>query len=296
MERTRDHIVLHNLPFAKGATFDSFHEIDDLNTRCLDGTRTKLLEEIQDWNRESSGKLIFWLNGAAGTGKSTISRTIAADLASKGKLAASFFFRRGEANRSTASQFFSTIVNQLVRALPALLPHVRKAIEKDPQIAQKVLREQFEILILQPLSAIQGQLTTIWMIVVDALDECDSDVQVKQLLEELSRLRVLSKNLRVFLTSRPELAPRDGFEQITRVSYQDLILHNIPNPIIDHDIMLFLTYRLDLIQKQSRNHLESTWPGIYTLRNLLSLVRPLFICATTICRFIEDPSVITAKE
>jgi len=47
-----------------------------------------------DWcaDPDPNSKCIFWLNGMAGTGKSTISRTIAQELAEKKRLAASFFF------------------------------------------------------------------------------------------------------------------------------------------------------------------------------------------------------------
>jgi pantothenate kinase-related protein Tda10 len=44
---------------------------------CHPATRVALLRQIQDWAQQPQSKSIFWLNGAAGTGKSTISRTFA---------------------------------------------------------------------------------------------------------------------------------------------------------------------------------------------------------------------------
>ncbi|THV98696.1 WD40 repeat-like protein [Aureobasidium pullulans] len=79
----------------KEATFDSYDERK--NNQCLPGTRVDLLAEIQDWSTSHHSKCIFWLNGIAGAGKSTISRSVA-DLFSKTEcLGANFFFKRGVA-------------------------------------------------------------------------------------------------------------------------------------------------------------------------------------------------------
>jgi len=92
----------------------------------------------------------------AGTGKSTISRTVAQSFAYGCKLGASFFFKRGEGDRGNARRFFTTITAQLVVKLPALMPYVRDAIEADPSISEKSMTEQFEKLIFQPLSKIES--------------------------------------------------------------------------------------------------------------------------------------------
>jgi hypothetical protein len=60
----------------------------------------------------------------AGTGKSTISCTVAQNFADKGDLGASFFFKRGEGDRGHAGLFIATIATQLVQKLPLLAPHV----------------------------------------------------------------------------------------------------------------------------------------------------------------------------
>ncbi len=63
------------LPIAKGASFDSLEE--EHNARCLPNTRSELLSQVMEWAEDEDGKPIFWLNGMAGTGKSTIARTVA---------------------------------------------------------------------------------------------------------------------------------------------------------------------------------------------------------------------------
>jgi hypothetical protein len=54
---------------------------------------------------------MYWLNGAAGTGKvyNFSDCNLAQQLADKNQLAASFFFKRGEGDRGNASRFFTTI-------------------------------------------------------------------------------------------------------------------------------------------------------------------------------------------
>jgi hypothetical protein len=117
----------------------------------------------------------------AGTGKSTISRTVAQSFANTGHLGASFLFKRGDGDRGSLSKFFTTVAAQLVARVPALALHVKNAIDADPIIFGKAAREQFEKLILEPLSKIPGGAPTAatLVVVVDALDECERDDDVK---------------------------------------------------------------------------------------------------------------------
>jgi hypothetical protein len=133
------------LPTAKGASFDS--HVEEHNSTCLPNTRTELLHHIQGWAKDKSGKPIFWLNGAAGTGKSTIARTVARTFADQRQLGASFFFKRGEGERGNATRFFTTIATQLAARVSEIRPGIKKAIEADPDVSEKALKDQFEKLI-----------------------------------------------------------------------------------------------------------------------------------------------------
>ncbi|EGO00453.1 hypothetical protein SERLA73DRAFT_26101, partial [Serpula lacrymans var. lacrymans S7.3] len=57
---------------------------------CLEGTREKVLDEIKTWVDDTIP--IHWLNGSAGSGKSTIVQTVAEWCADEERVAASFFF------------------------------------------------------------------------------------------------------------------------------------------------------------------------------------------------------------
>lgn len=86
--------TLSKLPIAEGAAFDSHAE--EHNPTCHPNTRVELLEKIDRWIRDPTAKTNFWLNGMAGTGKSTISRTVAGSALANGCLGASFFFKKAK--------------------------------------------------------------------------------------------------------------------------------------------------------------------------------------------------------
>ncbi|EXL39519.1 hypothetical protein FOCG_17876 [Fusarium oxysporum f. sp. radicis-lycopersici 26381] len=294
LQNVDDRTILSQLPAAEGASFDSHAE--EHNPTCLPNTREELLKEIDCWIDDPESKTIFWLNGKAGTGKSTISRTVAGSRSKQGDLGASFFFKRGEVDRGNLSKFVSTMARCLVWSTPAVAPFIKSAVNADPAIADKAVREQFEKLVREPL--LKATVTLLSrpsvVIVVDALDECEKDDDIKLLLQLFSNLRSTGPlRVRVLVTSRPELPVRLGFSSIDN-AHQDLILHKIPLPIIEHDISVFLRHEFASI----RNHfnkdaveelkLSMDWPGEVNLEKLTRAAVPLFIFAATLCRFIND--------
>ncbi|KAI7768452.1 hypothetical protein LZL87_014310 [Fusarium oxysporum] len=288
------HITLHRLQIAEGASFDS--KAEEHNPTCLPDTRVELLRDIERWIDDQNSKTIFWLNGMAGTGKSTISRTVAQMRHKHGDLGASFFFKRGEADRGSLSKFVPTLARQLAWSTLGAATFIKSAVEADPAIADKAVRDQFERLVREPLSrATSASLSRpSVVIVVDALDECEKDADVKLLLELFSSLRFVdSLRVRVLITSRPELAIRLGFFFIEG-TYKDLILQEIPHSIIEHDISVFLRHELASIRNNFNKgavdelKLSVHWPGESNLKKLTRAAMPLFIYAATICRFVND--------
>ncbi|KAK4556422.1 hypothetical protein LTR86_006566 [Recurvomyces mirabilis] len=176
---------------------------------------------------EETAICIYWLKGMAGTGKSTIARTVADMLHKKQSLGASFFFKRGEANRSSSRKLFPTLAYQLAARLPPLGKEIAKSLEANRGVCDKILREQFDKLMLDPLNATlvrrSAQLT--WVIVLDALDECASDRDIRTLIKLLAELKTVSSyHLRIFVTSRPELPIRLGFQTISGAYHHDVVL------------------------------------------------------------------------
>ena len=221
----------------------------------------------------------------AGTGKSTIARTIAQSFADQGQLGASFFFKRGEGERGNAARFFTTIATDLMGRVPEIRSGISKAIHTDPAISEKALKDQFEKLILQPLSEATAVQALELVIIIDALDECERDEDIRAILQLLSRTRGLKPvALRVFITSRPELHIRLGFRQMPDGTYKDLILHEVAKQTIRHDIRLFFEHKLREIQQQRL--LSPDWPSRDQIHALVELAVPLFIFAATVCRYV----------
>ena len=138
-----------------------FDSKDQNHTTCHPRTWVNLLRQINDWIQLPNSKSIFWLNGSAGTGKSTVSWTIAKWLTSESDhrgvdLGASFFFRRGEGDRGSASLSFPTIVRQLILKIRGLDGIIADVVISDSIILDKALGEQFDKLLYQPLCRISS--------------------------------------------------------------------------------------------------------------------------------------------
>ncbi|KAF2397937.1 hypothetical protein EJ06DRAFT_498328 [Trichodelitschia bisporula] len=277
---------LNELLYANGAAFDSYQEEDQ--PVCHEKTRVGLLSEISNWANapRASSKYIFWLNGIAGTGKSTISRTVSRDLKKKNQLGASFFFKRGEGDRGTASKFVTTIAYQLWTNQSEVSPFIAKAMDDNPAILTKSPNDQFKELIFQPLyETMDIRSQTSIVIVIDALDECEDADKILALLEQGK-----DTGLQIFLTSRPELPIRKGFKKkISEDAHQDVALHDIQEDTIRHDISTVLEHKLTEIREDGS--LPPDWPGVDMIQKLVDMAVPLFIFADTVCRFLAEDIV-----
>ncbi|KAL4745501.1 hypothetical protein BDW72DRAFT_186580 [Aspergillus terricola var. indicus] len=279
---------LDKLQVAHGAEFDS--SANQHESYCLLGTREAVLQRIKEWAMLPQEKCIFWLNGRAGTGKSTISRTVAKTFNEANLLGASFFFKRAEGDRGNTSKFFPTITRQLARKIPQLVHSVQKTIQGDSDIATKGLKEQFDKILLQPIVDLRSStlLIPVLVIVIDALDECEVENDILLILQLLPHLQKSnSVCFRIFIASRPELPIRLGFSKIAAHGFETLVLDEIPEHVIENDISLFLQHRLSGIRTE--RSLPADWPKDADIHALRELSSPLFIFAATACRLLEDP-------
>jgi archaellum biogenesis ATPase FlaH len=255
--------------------------------KCHDNTRVKLLQDIEQWSVGRQDQFLFWLNGQAGTGKSTIALTVAQRLHNERRLGASFFFSRDQRGRENAKMFFTTLASQLADLSLDLRDLISEAIAKHHRIAGKEPREQWNRLIIEPLRQCQSHWSPI-VVVIDALDEYDGEDgrdrenDIREILSLFIQLKDLDNiRLRIFITSRPEI--RNSIVVPTTI-LRDVALHNTEGS--EHDIGLFL--RDELADIQRRRCPGEEWPALDQIQRLTEKAGNLFIYAATACSFINS--------
>lgn len=289
-----DKVDLTGLTVVKNAIYDSYADED--SPRCLQGTREDLLCRIALWADDRDGKLIYWLCGKAGTGKSTVSRTVAHTLKQQGRPVATFFFKRGEADRSNAGLLFPTVARQLADTMPGLSHSIAAALNEDSLLCGSNLEKQFDSLLLQPLKnvVLANMPSQSLALVIDALDECERSTDIDKVLELLARLEhIPSLSLRIFLTSRPDHPILGHFAAMSEPLHHDIKLEEVQATTIEHDIRIFLKDECAKIRRKQEirnpyDALPADWPDGGSIEALVKLAVPLFIAAVTLCRYISE--------
>src|SRR5579872_1660198 len=134
---TAEAAVLNNFRSARQAEYRHGSRVG-----CLKGTRTTVLDKIELWTRDPDGQPVYWLNGLAGTGKTTIAQTIAERMFADGRLGASFFCSRDFEDRRNLKFIFPTIAIQLARTYTQLRSKLIPLLRSDPEIGHESLYGQ----------------------------------------------------------------------------------------------------------------------------------------------------------
>ncbi|KAL8868393.1 MAG: hypothetical protein Q9174_005022, partial [Haloplaca sp. 1 TL-2023] len=282
-QRHEQQQLLAKLPFAASASFDSYHRQHE--PECIANTRVELLQTLQEWGRDHQRK-ILWLSGMAGTGKSTISRTLANRFSAEKTLGGNFFFSRASGDANHAANVVGTLAHQLANKLPILKLSICEAISLNPDVLGQGLRNQWKALIHTPLSRANFEDKLTVNIILDALDECSSDDDIRIILQLLVEVKDLQNiDLGVFVTSRPEVIIRLGFEAMPEITHQRLDLRDIPRSVVQHDILTLLESEFECIRRQ---HRVRDWPTQQDQQILVQRSDCLFIYAKTVCRYVGD--------
>ncbi|KAF4921083.1 Vegetative incompatibility protein HET-E-1 [Colletotrichum fructicola] len=277
-----------DLPIVHEARYDSA-DVQD-GPRCESGTRRLIRDKIALWVNEYSAEPVFWLAGPAGTGKSTIARTIVDTFAGENRLVAGYFFKRGEQGRNNTTRLFPTLAAQLAETIPAFKSCLQKSLrglDRDA-VEKKGLEVQFNQLLWRPLADLALETSRLAkVIIIDALDECERPEHLRQILALLSKFGTFTTVcLRVLVTSRSTSAVTTALDG---VCHRNLNLEAEHRDEAQTDIATFLKQRFADIR--NRWKIDETWPDhrqIDRLIHLSTTPSPLFIYAATLCRFIDD--------
>ncbi|CAG8358973.1 unnamed protein product [Penicillium salamii] len=246
---------------------------------CLPGTRLEVLHSIRAWIDSDESQHMFWLVGWPGTGKSIIARTIARALdgGNDQHWVASFFFSRGNKETGHGERFCSTIAWQLCSNQSKFRNKLEEAFSADQLIFQQTsLIDQWKELIAKTISRLDcSPVPTRLVIVIDALDECESDNDIDQILQFLAdpggafnRTR-----LRVLITSRPESRIRN----LTQFPAEpDLVLQRVNEVTVNSDVAIFLRHNLSQVATESE------------IQALVKRSAGIFVWAEAACRYINQ--------
>jgi hypothetical protein len=221
--------------------------------------------------------------------------TIAQSIDNQGAILASFFFKRGGGDLAHSRKLISTIVFQLATRSDLFGSFVCDALREHPNLGDSAsLSQQYDKLLLRPLQRVRQSITQTpsFVVVLDALDECDDFDDVRLFLRLLGSTQDMAGlGLRVVVTSRPEVPIRLGFHSMKHIAYHELALHDVPRAIIDQDIEKFV--RHELFQIKTGRVLPGSWPGEDKIQIITTRADGLFIYAATVCRYVNSPRQVS---
>ena len=254
---------------------------------CMKGTREEVLLQLEHWLTDEQDQRVFWLNGLAGTGKSTIAQTFAEMSFADGRLGASFFCSRDFEDRSNLQAIFPTLAFQLAYRYLPFREGLLRVLRANPDVGRETLCSQMERLIIGPLKA--TQIST--LIIIDALDECKDEEPASAILSILSRYVDQIPDVKFFITGRPESRIRSGFRLAALRPITEVFkLHNVKRPVVDTDIKLFFRTRLtDIARNRSHCDVTEEWPLSSDIDILCKKAAGLFIYASTVIKFVASP-------
>jgi hypothetical protein len=307
--------------FISGALHNSAEQGD--SPKCHENTRVAVIEEIMAWvNNSNRQTQVLWMNGAAGAGKTAIAHTIAEMCYKARILAASFFCSRSVSGREEKTYLITTIVSQLIVAIPHMREHVGNALHEDHSLLSRSLETQLEALIVKPLELLRSQIRKLLelgkqqpvisagisanisadiindidflrshpkFIILDGLDECGDSTSHQSVLRLI--LAAISKyNLPFFflIASRPEQKIREAFNEsamgrlTVRLALDDKYLP-------DKDIRTFLVSKFQDIKKRHPSGASlPLWPPKNDIERLVQKSSGQFIYASTVIKFIDS--------
>jgi len=245
---------------------------------------------------ETRDKLMLWLNGPAGSGKSAIGHSIAERCKAEGRLLATFFFGRSDSRRNQSKPLVATIAYQIyTNTIPAFRHKMITVIENNPLIFDQTLQVQIESLIIIPLrTAIHSGYfenpNSRRVIIIDGLDECIARTEQQNiLLTILYSITQLKCPFLFFVASRPEPEIAFFFNSDTaRNIHSRITLSNEYDA--SEDIRLYLRKEFKYIKESHpfKHLIPTTWPAPKAIDKLVAKSSGQFIYAATVIKYVKS--------
>ena len=231
----------------------------EMPKKCLDGTRMEILQEIVDWIHDTgvNSPRIFWLHGQAGKGKSAIAHTIALWSKNVGELGSCFCFARDRQSEHREEKMFTTIARDLADQDPTFRRALSRVFANNRSLmATPDIIQQWEKLLLGPISQVASGITRRIVVVVDALDESGLEPSRSHILSVLGSRQAtkLPSNFCLLMTSRPLRDIRDGLSGARHV--KSMSLDDVPVAFTERDIRLFVSLKIGDLEGIGENEVS----------------------------------------
>ena len=255
--------------------------------RCMDGTRVNILTQVRDWIADVEAQNILWIKGSPGAGKSAIAASVVVSLGQH--RGPSFFFKHDKDDLNNPMHLWRSIAYDLALARSAFRESITSNVNAHGLDPSRIdVEDQFKYLIEEPVATcarviLRGATP---VVVIDALDECRSDVDIsaqwKALLGTIKKWSSLSKGFKLVVTSRDHYDIGEALADVSQVITLETGDH--VSSETSSDIQYFLGQRLAGLQARL-GPLE--WPG-HTIRELVAKAQGLFIWAKVAMDCLED--------
>jgi len=283
--------LLKRLEHIPGASFESTESYHQTRVECTPGTRTRILEMLTAWTLDRNGTPFFWLNGMAGTGKSTIAQSMCNRLDADGMLAASFFCSRSAGGgRNDTRRIVPTIAFQLAYHIPGFMQKLCDVL-RTPDRTTQPIEKQLQTLFWEPLDNASVASASLsddvpLIVVIDGLDEC-SDAGAQEFVQALLRRfeHDLPIHLRFLLFSRSEKHIGTPI-RATTVEVSRFQLHDIPQSDVTRDIRTYV--EAGLAEMSSKKEWGSEWYNQDDIDFIVLQADVLFIYAATVLKYLKD--------
>ncbi|KAF8309788.1 hypothetical protein DL93DRAFT_2158130 [Clavulina sp. PMI_390] len=291
--------ILSALPCAIGAAA-TLHDGNDHG--CLPGTRTAVLEALQIWaaggstsitlnpistpledhKQDLTGTKVLWLQGVAGSGKSSIAASVAKFFEHSGIYMAYYRFETAKQGQLKPSNLFTTIALQLAAKDPSFGKRLQELVMSTSELERKSQNpaEQLKLFLVPLLQHISEACHHV-VIIIDALDESGGANERSKVLIPLASIAMdLPPSVDILVTTRPEPDIKlalDALPHLANVS--QVSMHELPNQSTRLDIHHYVTYMLE-------HPLLNIKPE--QIRVLAEKAHLSFQWASTACRYIVD--------
>jgi hypothetical protein len=273
--------MLQGLSPVTDARYNSSYSTTIKRRGCTAETRQTILADLQDWAKNPSGAKVYWMNGMAGTGKTTIMYSLCEWLEANRQLGANFCCSRLSSSCRNVNDVMPTVAYQLARYSPAIRSALCRVLEEEPDAGKLNIELQFTKLVQEPVQKVKDAIPEGVVVAIDALDECEDSFGVQLVLATLMKF-ASNLPIKFFVTSRPEPTIRDKMLARDGCSPSVLYLHDIERSIVKEDIKKYLTEVLGSVSPPL---------SIDELEQLANRAGNLFIYAATAARYIRPDNV-----